>query len=104
MVNKFQQISSSLSYKPDSEIVNKFLQINNKFAYQVPTVEPILENVPSPPAIHPQTLNKIQRLVDKFKFDQTTQDPIPLKNETNKVQPKIQVFSQNNFLSLDNLK
>ena len=92
--NKFQKITNKFSYQPPSEITNQFQQITNKFSYQTPKIAPINENGPSPPAIHPQTLNKIQQLVEKFKTDNTktaTQEPTPVKNERNKSPPKVQV-------------
>jgi len=91
-VKKWQQLNSKINsktpYQSNNDIGSKFQQTNNKFSSQIP---PIIETNPSPPGIHPQALNKIQKLVDKFKFDSTPQEPIPLKSETNKIQPKVQV-------------
>ena len=67
--------------------------MSNKLAQLAPKI-PQKELTSSPPPIHPQTLNKIQHVVQKFQngtHSSMGHAPTPIKNEPKKHQPKLQV-------------
>lgn len=88
------QANTSTIISPiDSDVAKKIQNMSNKLTQLTPKI-PQKETASSPPPIHPQTLHKIQHIVQKFQNEKNISAihaPTPIKNESKKSQPKLQV-------------